>query len=98
MQSRSIAQDVETKFKAACPQVPAMSASLPDVIQGVGWSDHWSFWQEDYPGIMITDTALFRYVHYHETTDTPDKLNFPVFADCVDGLATVIQQIANPSP
>jgi hypothetical protein len=31
-------------------------------------------WQHGYPGIMITDTAPFRYPHYHEATDTPDKL------------------------
>lgn len=92
MSSRALVQDVEAKFKAACP-VPALSAGLPDAIQGVGWSDHWSFWQEGYQGIMITDTALFRYEHYHEPTDTPDKLNFPVFTQCVHGLTKVVEQL-----
>ena len=25
---------------------------------------------------MITDTAPFRYPHYHEASDTPDKLEY----------------------
>ena len=94
MSSKPLAQDVEAKFKEVCP-VPSLSAGLPDFIKGVGWSDHWSFWQAGYQGIMITDTALFRYEHYHEPTDTPDKLNFPVFAKCVDGLAKVVEHLTD---
>ena len=67
-------------------QVPAEAAALPGELPGVGWSDHWSFWQHDYVGIMVTDTAPFRYPHYHKATDTPDKINFPVFAKVVQGL------------
>jgi hypothetical protein len=33
-----------------------------------------TFWEHGSPGIMVTDTALFRYPHYHAATDTPDKL------------------------
>jgi hypothetical protein len=42
----------------------------------VGWSDHWSFWQEGYPAIMVTDTAPFRYPHYHTAADTPDRIDY----------------------
>jgi len=28
---------------------------LPGWLTGIGWSDQWSFWKEDYPAIMITD-------------------------------------------
>ena len=42
-------------------KVPSEAASLPEATPGVGWSDHWSFWQEGYVGIMVTDTAPFRY-------------------------------------
>lgn len=66
--------------------VPCEGASLPGTLPGVGWSDHWSFWQEGYAGIMVTDTAPFRYPHYHRRSDTPEKINFPVFAKVVEGL------------
>ena len=49
--------------------------TAPDEIDGIGWSDHWSFWQLGYPAVMVTDTALFRYRHYHKPTDTPDKVD-----------------------
>jgi hypothetical protein len=34
-------------------------------------SDHASFWDEGYPGMMITDTSEFRYGSYH-CSDGPD--------------------------
>ena len=74
-------------------KVPSEGASLPEVVQGVGWSDHWSFWQEDYVGIMVTDTAPFRYPHYHKKTDTPDKINFLEFAKVIDGLKFVVDDL-----
>ena len=72
-------------------KVPSEGAALPGALKGVGWSDHWSFWQEGYVGIMITDTAPFRYPHYHLRSDTPDKINFPVFAKVVEGLVEPIK-------
>ncbi|MBW2456747.1 MAG: M28 family peptidase, partial [Deltaproteobacteria bacterium] len=65
-----VRQAVESFRKHAA--FPAEGAALPGAIPGVGWSDHWSFWQAGYPGIMVTDTAPFRYPHYHEVEDTPD--------------------------
>ena len=61
----------------------------------MGWSDHWSFWQEGYAGVMVTDTALFRYPHYHERTDTVDKIEFVRYVQVVDGLAKSIAEFAN---
>ena len=60
----------------------------------MGWSDHWSFWQQGYPGIMITDTAPFRYPYYHTEDDTLDKIDFDKLARVVSGLATVISDLA----
>ena len=67
-------------------------------MPGVGWSDHWSFWQEGYPGLMVTDTAPFRYPHYHLATDTPDKINFPVMAKVVEGLVYVVEDLVSSDP
>jgi len=35
---------------------------------------------------MVTDTAPFRYAHYHEPTDTPDKLDYERLARVTEGL------------
>lgn len=75
-------------------KVPSEGAALPSFIPGVAWSDQWSFWQCGYPAIMVTDTAPFRYPHYHESTDTPDKLEYDRFALVVSGMDKVIAELA----
>lgn len=77
-------------------QFPSEGAALPGWLPGVGWSDHWPFWQEGYPGVMITDTAPFRYAHYHTPEDTPDKLVYDRMARVVGGVEKLIQELANP--
>jgi len=72
-------------------RVPSEGAALPSFIPGVAWSDQWSFWQHGYRGIMITDTAPFRYPHYHSATDTPDKLDYDRFALVVSGIGKMIE-------
>lgn len=96
-ESRSFQRKVIKTFRQHA-KIPSEGASLPARVQGVGWSDHWSFWQEDYVGLMVTDTAPFRYPHYHKATDTPDKINFPEMAKVVEGLKFVVEDQAKIKP
>lgn len=77
---------------------PSHGASPPGVIPGVGWSDHWAFWQEGYPGIMVTDTATFRNPNYHTPQDAPSTLDYERMARVVgadgEGLRAVIDDWA----
>jgi Zn-dependent M28 family amino/carboxypeptidase len=75
-------------------QFPSEGAALPNALPGVGWSDHWAFWQQGYPAVMVTDTAPFRYPHYHTDADTPDKLDYDRLARVVFGLTRVIADLA----
>jgi len=75
---------------------PSEGAALPSRIPGVDWSDHWAFWQAGYPAIEVSDTAIFRYRHYHTIEDTPDKLDYERMARVVSGLEKVIEELANP--
>ncbi len=45
---------------------------------------------------MITDTAYFRYPHYHKPTDTPDKIDTEKLARIVYGVERVIRHMARP--
>lgn len=74
--------------------IPVESAALPATVPGVGWSDHWSFWQHGFDAVMVTDTAPFRYAHYHRATDTPDKLDYARMAKVVDAAEAAIAAIA----
>jgi len=69
---------------------PSEGAALPNLIPGVGSSDHWSFWQMGYPAIMVTDTANYRDPHYHQSSDRPENLDYDRFARVTFGLAQVI--------
>jgi len=91
--SRSL---VRTSLKAfrETTAFPSEGIAAPAFIKGVGWSDHWSYWQEGYPAFMITDTAPFRYRHYHESSDTPEKLDYLKMARVVTGVAKVIEKLA----
>jgi hypothetical protein len=73
---------------------PSEAAALPAILDGVGWSDHWSFWQVGYKAIMVTDTAPFRYPHYHLASDTPEKIDYERMARVVEGLEKVVGEMA----
>jgi Zn-dependent M28 family amino/carboxypeptidase len=73
---------------------PSQGTAAPGWLTGVGWSDHWAFWQHGYAAMMITDTALFRYAPYHTPTDTPDKIDYASMARVVAGLASVVTDLA----
>ncbi len=92
--SRGLVHDVVRTFRDHV-QFPSEGVAAPDAIPGIGWSDQWSFWQVGYPGIMVTDTALFRNPHYHTPDDTSDKLDYPRFARVVAGLEEVIVHLAD---
>jgi hypothetical protein len=74
---------------------PSIGGLAPDsLVPGVGWSDHWAFREFGFPAIMITDTALFRYAHYHQRTDTPDKVDYGRLARVTKGMERVVRELA----
>jgi hypothetical protein len=73
---------------------PCEGAALPEVLPGVGWSDHWSFWQVGYPGVMVTDTAPFRNPNYHELSDKPETLDYDRFTRVVLGLEKLLTRLS----
>lgn len=73
---------------------PLQTAAAPAALPGVGWSDQWAFWEAGYPGMMVTDTAPFRYPWYHTADDTPDKISADKLAHVVDGLEHVVAVLA----
>ncbi|MEZ6319276.1 MAG: M28 family peptidase [Phycisphaerales bacterium] len=74
---------------------PCYGAALPEGIPGVGFSDHWSFWQAGDRAFMITDTAFFRNANYHTATDTPDTLDYERMARVIDGVEQVVLDLAD---
>lgn len=77
---------------------PSEGVAAPAFIPGVDWSDHWSFWKEGWPAVMISDTALYRYPHYHAPGDTPDKVDYERLARVTVGLAAMLRDVARAEP
>jgi Zn-dependent M28 family amino/carboxypeptidase len=77
-------------FRAAT-RLPLIASPAPASIPGVAWSDHWSFWQHGYRALMLTDTAPYRYPHYHTVDDSPEKLDYARIAQAVSGCSGVIR-------
>ncbi len=73
---------------------PAQRLASPGFVPGVAWSDQLSFWRAGYAGVMVTDTAFYRYAHYHAASDTPEKIAYPQMARVADGLAQAIGVLA----
>jgi hypothetical protein len=94
LSSRSLVTSAISLFRKSSA-VPSEGIVAPAFIPGIAWSDQWSFWRSGYPAIMITDTAPYRYRHYHKASDTADKLTYDQYTRVVLGLFTVIAGLAN---
>jgi len=88
--SRELLRNTIRSFRAQA-KFPSEGAALPSSIQGVGWSDLRSFWQQGYQAVRITDTAPLRYPQYHTADDTMDKIDFEKLSRVTYGISKVIR-------
>jgi uncharacterized protein with GYD domain len=75
--SKEFAFEIIEKFRRLHPfpcEGLVAPRTFPELGRHIGRSDQRSFWDEGYPGVMITDTANFRYEHYHLPPTRPIKL------------------------
>lgn len=86
-------------FNKSMQRVGVSSQWLP--VPNKGWlvpstrmSDHAPFWDEEYPAIMVTDTAFLRNPHYHKPSDTINTLDLDFLTGVCMGLESGIRQLA----
>jgi hypothetical protein len=91
--SREVVRAAITTFRRTTP-FPSDGLAVPDIFPGVGWSDHWSFWEHGYRALLVTDTVFSRYPHTHRFSDTPNKLHYDKAARVVAGVARVVVEMA----
>jgi Zn-dependent M28 family amino/carboxypeptidase len=92
--SRALLKRAVAAFRAAS-DFPVEALAAPAFVPGVGWSDQLSFWFAGYPGIMVTDTALYRYPWYHTPQDTPDKIDYARLTVVTQGLCATLATLAD---
>jgi hypothetical protein len=95
--SRALLHEALASFRRHAA-FPSEGVAAPAWIPGVDWSDQWSFWSEGWPALMVTDTAPYRYPHYHTMQDTPDKVDYERLARVLTGLRGVVADLARAAP
>jgi len=93
LRSRGLVVDFLRHFMTAS-DFPAEGAATFEWVPGINWSDHWSFWKEGYPALMLTDTAPFRYPEYHGSQDLPNRITPAQFARAAHGIIVAIRALA----
>lgn len=89
--SRALVHRSVAAFRAVAT-LPSAGSAAPRQLPGVGWSDHWSFWQVGIPAVMITGTAPYRNPRYHELEDVPMYLDFSRLSRAVTGIEHVVRE------
>ena len=79
---------------AEVSDLPVYSMNAPRFVAGIDFSDHLNYWNAGFPAVMVTDTAFYRNPNYHETTDTPQTLDYTRMAKVVDGVFGALQELA----
>jgi Zn-dependent M28 family amino/carboxypeptidase len=92
--SRRIMLKLATAFRQVS-DFPLEHIATFSAIPGVSWSDHLSFWRQNYKALMVTDTAFYRYPYYHSPEDTPEKLDYPRLARVCEGLFNALRLLAD---
>ena len=78
--STAMASTVLQTAKTYWPGFPVLSLKLyagaEQLLPVLQRSDHAPFWMAGIPAILWTDTSEFRNHNYHQSTDTPDTLDY----------------------
>lgn len=78
------------KLKVAPIELPLGSYANSHVSR----SDHFPYWEKKWPGVMVTDTAEFRYKHYHQDTDTLDRIDIDFAAQVTATVVDAVRKLA----
>lgn len=74
-----------------CEWLPVPNRGL--VVPDTRRSDHVPFWDNDYPAIMVTDTANMRNPHYHQGSDRIETLDLDFLTGVCRGLIEAIRHL-----
>jgi hypothetical protein len=77
------------RYKAQAA-LPVRRFKAPAWLPGIDFSDHLNYWQFDYSAVLLTDTAFYRNKHYHEPTDTLDRLDLRRLGLSVEAVLAVV--------
>jgi Zn-dependent M28 family amino/carboxypeptidase len=90
------------KAMSAATDLKAFTLSGPPDFPGISQSDHFNYWRQGFPAVLVTDTANFRNPHYHQDSDKPETLDYVRLQKAADAVhaavVDVAQRPAEPKP
>jgi hypothetical protein len=92
LRSRALVRRSVRAFREVA-RFPSEGVAAPRAVPGLEWSDHWSFWEQGWPALMITDTAFYRNPNYHTAQDTPETLDYDRLARVAHGLSAMLRHL-----
>ncbi|MGK7875210.1 MAG: M28 family peptidase [Xenococcaceae cyanobacterium] len=75
LRQRSIVRQMK-KYMKGSSDLPVYSINAPSFVPGIDYSDHRNYWEYGIDAFMITDTAFYRNLEYHQKGDTADRLDY----------------------
>lgn len=81
------------KYMSEKSKVAVLPLNLDPVVPGVDFSDHLNFWNQGYPGVMISNAFTSPNPNYHRPGDTIDTLDFDKIAEIVKGIYWALIQL-----
>lgn len=74
-------------------KIPVETTILPSAFSTLALSDQLNFWSLGYRAVMFSDTSYFRYPHYHQDSDTDEKLDYERMAAVTRGVVRVLADL-----
>jgi hypothetical protein len=72
--------------------------SGPPDFPGISQSDHFNYWRQGHPAVLVTDTAYFRNPYYHQASDRPATLDYYRLQKAADAVHAAVVELATQPP
>jgi hypothetical protein len=96
--SNTIMEAFHTAASSYVPELITVPYSVPlsgRLVPETRFSDHAPFWDQGYPALMLTDTAMFRNPHYHTRHDRHETLDFTFMQNVTKAVLSALAVFGN---
>jgi Zn-dependent M28 family amino/carboxypeptidase len=96
--SKTIMEAFHAAAFSYVPELITMPYNVPlsgRLIPETRFSDHAPFWDQGYPALMLTDTAMFRNPHYHTHHDRHETLDFSFMRNVTKAVLSAVAVFGN---
>ena len=93
--SAALAHSIAEVMDQTVPPLSVEKLVVPgrgDLFSELTRSDHFPFWENNIPAVMVTDTAFLRNPNYHQPSDTLDTLDIGFIGNVTQGVCKFLEK------